>query len=227
MTSKNDLTLKLSRNNEISYDNGFKITPTSQQQSPFTPSNEGITTRTPLYPLENVTLEQIQQRKCSSDMRQLFKVCDLDGSGHIDRYELQQICPHLNEDEINSVFNDLDRNNDGLISFNEFCQGFKELLPISYSSSTTINNNNENNNNNNITQLNNLNETLSNNHNYNHNNNAKAMKYENKLKLINKNKNILNNMNITKEEQEAKDSNMPHNENLFHSLDMGFKSLSG
>jgi hypothetical protein len=68
----------------------------------------------------------------SNDIRNLFRVCDLDGSGDIDRYELAQICPHLNQDEIDSVFKDLDKNNDGLISFTEFCQGFRELLPINY-----------------------------------------------------------------------------------------------
>ena len=68
----------------------------------------------------------------NNDIQSLFKVCDLDGSGTIDRYELAQICPHLNQNDIDNVFKDLDRNNDGLISFNEFCQGFADLLPSNY-----------------------------------------------------------------------------------------------
>ena len=63
-----------------------------------------------------------------NDMQSLFKICDLDGSGTIDRYELSQLCPNLSSLDIDNVFKDMDKNNDGFINFAEFCEGFGGLL---------------------------------------------------------------------------------------------------
>lgn len=57
----------------------------------------------------------------------VFNVCDLDGSGDIDKQELKIVCNHLNNEQIDRVFDTLDTNKDGLISFDEFSKGFNEI----------------------------------------------------------------------------------------------------
>jgi hypothetical protein len=71
------------------------------------------------------------RNKNQNDIQSLFKVCDLDGSGTIDRNELRQLCPNLSSFDIDSVFKDMDKNSDGLISYNEFCEGFGGLIATS------------------------------------------------------------------------------------------------
>ena len=62
-----------------------------------------------------------------NQLDQLFQVCDLDGSGFLDKEELANICPDLSTDEIDHVFSQLDVDGDGSISIAEFSDGFKGI----------------------------------------------------------------------------------------------------
>jgi hypothetical protein len=65
--------------------------------------------------------------KQEKQVTNIFNVCDLDGSGDIDRHELRLVCDHLNNEQIDKVFDSLDINKDGLISYEEFSRGFNEI----------------------------------------------------------------------------------------------------
>ncbi|GAB1598925.1 ras and EF-hand domain-containing protein homolog [Argonauta hians] len=60
-------------------------------------------------------------------LQQLFRACDLDGSGYIDQSELATVCADMSTDELNNVFEELDTDGDGRISVDEFTHGFKEI----------------------------------------------------------------------------------------------------
>ncbi|RWS08074.1 ras and EF-hand domain-containing protein-like protein, partial [Dinothrombium tinctorium] len=59
----------------------------------------------------------------------LFNACDVDGSGYIGQDEVRQICEKFNISaaDADTVFEDLDRDGDGQISFEDFCAGFLEF----------------------------------------------------------------------------------------------------
>ena len=83
-----------------------------------------------ITPIIDTNNDSSYSRKTTSnnDFQNLFKLCDLDGSGTIDRNELRQLCPNLSSFDIDNVFKDMDKNNDGLICYSEFCEGFGGLL---------------------------------------------------------------------------------------------------
>ncbi|XP_052711631.1 ras and EF-hand domain-containing protein homolog isoform X3 [Crassostrea angulata] len=58
---------------------------------------------------------------------QLFQICDLDGSGYVDEAELAQICKELPAEDLHEIFLELDKDQDGHISVEEFRRGFKEI----------------------------------------------------------------------------------------------------
>ncbi|XP_048730125.1 ras and EF-hand domain-containing protein homolog isoform X3 [Ostrea edulis] len=58
---------------------------------------------------------------------QLFKICDLDGSGYVDEGELAEICKELPAEDLHEIFLELDKDQDGHISVEEFRRGFKEI----------------------------------------------------------------------------------------------------
>ncbi|XP_061182905.1 ras and EF-hand domain-containing protein homolog isoform X2 [Saccostrea echinata] len=58
---------------------------------------------------------------------QLFQICDLDGSGYVDEAELAQICKELPAEDLHEIFLELDKDQDGHISVDEFRRGFKEI----------------------------------------------------------------------------------------------------
>lgn len=60
-------------------------------------------------------------------LRDLFKVCDLDGSGFIDQQELANACKDLTKEELREIFSMLDKDGDGRISAEEFAKGFKGI----------------------------------------------------------------------------------------------------
>ncbi|XP_070199074.1 ras and EF-hand domain-containing protein homolog isoform X3 [Littorina saxatilis] len=62
-----------------------------------------------------------------SRLGELFKACDLDGSGFIDQQELANACKDLSKDDLREIFSELDRDGDGRISVEEFAKGFKEI----------------------------------------------------------------------------------------------------
>ncbi len=63
----------------------------------------------------------------SDSVGELFRACDLDGSGFIDANELANICPDLGDEEISQIFQELDRDGDGKISVSEFSEGFQVI----------------------------------------------------------------------------------------------------
>ncbi|KAL8619011.1 hypothetical protein ACOMHN_018393 [Nucella lapillus] len=60
-------------------------------------------------------------------LRDLFKACDLDGSGFIDEQELANVCKDLSKEDLWDIFSELDKDGDGRISVEEFAKGFREI----------------------------------------------------------------------------------------------------
>jgi len=60
-----------------------------------------------------------------SCVNQLFAACDLNGSGFIEQEELRAICNELTSEELTDVFRQLDNDEDGKISLEEFADGFQ------------------------------------------------------------------------------------------------------
>lgn len=56
----------------------------------------------------------------------LFGSCDLDRSGYIDRNELAAVCD-LEDEDLNEIFYQLDLDNDGRISVEEFSRNFQNF----------------------------------------------------------------------------------------------------
>lgn len=58
----------------------------------------------------------------------LFNACDIDGSGYIGKDEVREICAKFSipTTDADSIFEDLDRDGDGKISFQDFEAGFDE-----------------------------------------------------------------------------------------------------
>jgi len=60
------------------------------------------------------------RRLSDGGINQLFAACDLNGSGFIEREELRAICNELTSEELADVFKQLDSDEDGKISLEEF-----------------------------------------------------------------------------------------------------------
>jgi len=65
------------------------------------------------------------RRLSCGGINQLFAACDLNGSGFIEQEELSAICNELTSDELADVFKQLDNDQDGKISLEEFADGFQ------------------------------------------------------------------------------------------------------
>jgi len=71
------------------------------------------------------------RRLSCGGINQLFAACDLNGSGFIEQDELRAICNEMTSDELTDVFRQLDNDQDGKISLEEFADGFQ--VPINQS----------------------------------------------------------------------------------------------
>jgi hypothetical protein len=69
------------------------------------------------------------QRWDSFNVDELFSSCDLDKSGYIDRNELAAVCD-LNDQDLNEIFHQLDLDNDGRISVEEFSKNFQSFSDV-------------------------------------------------------------------------------------------------
>lgn len=55
----------------------------------------------------------------------MFQLCDSDGDGYITEKDMVQQCGGEDVQTLESVMKYLDKDNDGLVSFDEFLSGFK------------------------------------------------------------------------------------------------------
>ena len=63
-------------------------------------------------------------------LEELFKACDFDGSGFIDKSELRQLCADLELTDFDDVFKELDQDADGRISMADFRSGFRSVSSL-------------------------------------------------------------------------------------------------
>ena len=65
-------------------------------------------------------------------VEQLFDACDLNGSGYIEKEDLQEMCSDLDLStlEFDEVFHELDQDMDGKIDFREFVRGFQNVTKL-------------------------------------------------------------------------------------------------
>ncbi|CAF1020215.1 unnamed protein product [Didymodactylos carnosus] len=80
------------------------------------------------YVTDAVSDDEEDKEWQSENINQIFNTCDFDRCGYLDKDKLQRICPHLNSNEIDLIFSNLDTNKDNKISLSEFSRGFKALL---------------------------------------------------------------------------------------------------
>ncbi|XP_071525121.1 ras and EF-hand domain-containing protein homolog isoform X1 [Panulirus ornatus] len=71
-----------------------------------------------------------RQNGGSSQLQQLFSACDKNGKGYIVADELRELCLTLgiSAEDSDVIYNDLDQDKDGKISYSDFSKGFVEFL---------------------------------------------------------------------------------------------------
>lgn len=81
----------------------------------------------PLPPLSPCLIHVLDESD-SSKLHELFKKVDTDASGFIGLDEVRDICSKFgsNDEECHLIFNHLDKDGDGLVSFEDFTAGFNE-----------------------------------------------------------------------------------------------------
>ncbi|XP_027023050.1 ras and EF-hand domain-containing protein isoform X3 [Tachysurus fulvidraco] len=74
-----------------------------------------------------------------ASLRALFRACDLDNSGLIEKWEFEQMCSELrvHSADIDDIFTKLDTNQDGAINMNEFIHGFQTATRLSSDGGTS------------------------------------------------------------------------------------------
>ena len=63
-------------------------------------------------------------------LQHLFHRCDTNGTGYIERADFHELCGtfDIGAEDADAIFNDLDHDGDGRISFEDFSFGFKVLV---------------------------------------------------------------------------------------------------
>lgn len=66
-------------------------------------------------------------------LRALFRACDVNNSGVIEKWEFEQMCSELRvrSADIDGIFAELDTNEDGTINMDEFIRGFQTASSLS------------------------------------------------------------------------------------------------
>ena len=66
------------------------------------------------------------------ELRQLFRACDRQNRGYIDRTEFKELCTSfdIENGDADVIFTDLDRDGDQRINLEDFTLGFREFLTI-------------------------------------------------------------------------------------------------
>ena len=88
--------------------------------------------------LENDTIIENEELEKAIE---LFNACDINNRGYISLYDLRQITNALNlsEEQITAIFKQLDDDNNGFVTLNEFVNGFSHFVNV-----CTENNNKKN-----------------------------------------------------------------------------------
>lgn len=68
-----------------------------------------------------------------ANLRALFRACDVDNSGVIEKWEFEQMCSELrvHSADMDDIFTKLDTNEDGAINMDEFIRGFQTASSLS------------------------------------------------------------------------------------------------
>lgn len=71
----------------------------------------------------------------SAQLQEFFKTCEIDGNQSVDVDAFRDLCSRLNisNQDADLIFEDLDLDNDGKISFSDFSKGFSNFLASSTS----------------------------------------------------------------------------------------------
>ncbi|GFY61595.1 EF-hand domain-containing protein [Trichonephila inaurata madagascariensis] len=66
----------------------------------------------------------------AAQLQQFFKTCDLEGTRSVDREAFRDLCSRLNiaREDADVIFEDLDHDRDGRISFTDFSRGFSNFV---------------------------------------------------------------------------------------------------
>lgn len=84
--------------------------------------------------LREESVRPMESGACSEEsLRALFRACDVDNSGVIEKWEFEQMCSELrvHSADIDDLFTKLDANEDGAINMDEFIQGFQTASSLS------------------------------------------------------------------------------------------------
>jgi Ca2+-binding EF-hand superfamily protein len=83
----------------------------------------------------------VSRHRSLSEIRaieQIFDYCDSNKSGFIGKHDLRKFCSSmsLDEDDFDEIYHDLDRDQDGLISKDDFVSGFEDVCKQASAKST-------------------------------------------------------------------------------------------
>ncbi|GAA6106816.1 ras and EF-hand domain-containing protein isoform X2 [Tachysurus ichikawai] len=84
--------------------------------------------------LKDESVRLMESGACDeASLRALFRACDLDNSGLIEKWEFEQMCSEMRvrSADIDDIFTKLDTNQDGAINMNEFIHGFQTATRLS------------------------------------------------------------------------------------------------
>ncbi|XP_078481706.1 EF-hand calcium-binding domain-containing protein 4B-like isoform X2 [Ciona intestinalis] len=100
-------------------------------------SQSGMTSQpgmTSLLPFETSGAESIEEM-VKEKSRELFALCDKEGKGFINKVDMQRLHGELplSDEQLRDVFDSLDNDGNGFLTFEEFCEGFGGFLGLNVS----------------------------------------------------------------------------------------------